>query len=121
MLSAVRLDAGRKPRSGPARPGTRRAPPARPPHAPRVPPRLLNAAWVRRRPIGAVIADICRDLGIGCSHPLWRELQRAIISESGNYARLVSDIIDRATRLIAEAWPAGPRPAALAPVATGPP
>ena len=34
------------------------------------------AAEVRRRPIGAVIADICRDLGIMPNHPLWRELQR---------------------------------------------
>jgi hypothetical protein len=53
------------------------------------------AAWVRRRPIGAVIADICRDLGIVCGHPLWRELQRAITRERGNYFRLVSEIVDR--------------------------
>src|SRR5581483_8778906 len=37
------------------------------------------AAEVRRRPIGAVIADICRDLGIMPSHPLWPELQLAMI------------------------------------------
>ena len=30
------------------------------------------AAEVRRRPIGAVIADICRDLGITPSHKLWQ-------------------------------------------------
>jgi hypothetical protein len=29
------------------------------------------AEAVRHRPIGAVIADICRDLGITQSHPLW--------------------------------------------------
>ena len=33
------------------------------------------AATVRRQPIGAVFADICRDLGIPPSHPLWRELR----------------------------------------------
>jgi hypothetical protein len=32
------------------------------------------AAEVRRRPIGAVIADICRDLRILPSHPLWRDI-----------------------------------------------
>ena len=53
------------------------------------------AAEVRRRPIGAVIADICRDLGITPSHPLWRELQLLIISYGGNLARLVSDMLDQ--------------------------
>ena len=38
------------------------------------------ATKVRRQPIGADIADICRDLGILLSHPLWREL-RAVISD----------------------------------------
>ena len=42
------------------------------------------AAKVRRQPIGAVIADICRDLGIMPSHPLWRELQLVIIREGRN-------------------------------------
>ena len=36
------------------------------------------AAEIRRRPIGAVLADICRDVGILPSHPLMRELQQAI-------------------------------------------
>ena len=53
------------------------------------------AAEVRRRPIGAVIADICRDLGIVPSHPLWRELPLAIIANGGNLATLVKDILNR--------------------------
>ena len=52
------------------------------------------AAEVRRRPIGAVIADICRDLGIMPNHPLWRELRDAIIRYGGSLARLVKDICD---------------------------
>jgi hypothetical protein len=53
------------------------------------------AAAVRRRPIGAVIADICRDLGIVPSNPLWRELPLAIIANGGNLATLVRDILKR--------------------------
>ena len=53
------------------------------------------AAEVRRRPIGAVIADICRDLGIMPSNPLWRELPLAIIGNGGNLATLVKDILNR--------------------------
>lgn len=53
------------------------------------------AAQVRRRPIGAVLADICRDLGILPCHPLWRELQSAIIEYGGSLARLFSDICQR--------------------------
>lgn len=53
------------------------------------------AARVRRQPIGAVFADICRDLGIRPGHSLWRELQRAILLYGGNYARLVIEHLDR--------------------------
>ncbi len=53
------------------------------------------ATAVRRQPIGAVIADICRDLGITPRHPLWRELQLVIIREGGSLARLVSDMLDQ--------------------------
>jgi len=53
------------------------------------------AAEVRRRPIGAVIADICRDLGIMPSHPLWRELSLVINRHGGSLARLFKDICDR--------------------------
>jgi hypothetical protein len=83
------------------------------------------AAEVRRRPIGAVIADICRDLGILPSHPLWRELQHAIIRYDGNLANLVEDFLDRAFQRPAPAWPFTPLPAPAlqspAPAGTGPP
>ena len=66
-------------------------------------PRLANlptpeqiAAKVRRQPIGAVLADICRDLGIAPNHPLWQELRNAINAFGGNYIRLVGDTLDRA-------------------------
>jgi hypothetical protein len=96
--------------------------------APRVrtPPAQLTAeqqiAADRRRPIGAVIADICRDLGILPSHPLWRELQHAINAYGGNYARLVIDVIKRPLLILAEDQPPATQtvlPAAAC--ATGPP
>jgi hypothetical protein len=81
------------------------------------------AAEVRRRPIGAVIADICRDLGIIPTHPLWQELSVAIVWHGGSFNRLFKDIWDRvlplpaARRSIAMAA-AVPAPTAAA---TGPP
>jgi hypothetical protein len=53
------------------------------------------AAQVRRRPIGAVIADICREFGILPSDPLWRELSDAIVENGGNLATLYIDINKR--------------------------
>ena len=80
------------------------------------------AAWVRRRPIGAVIADICRDLGILPSHPLWRELQRAIIRHGGSLAGLVKTMLDRTFPLAAPpALPAVAAPFSPAPAGAGPP
>ena len=78
------------------------------------------AAAVRRRPIGAVIADICRDLGILPNHPLWRELQVVIIREGGNFAVLVKDIITQATRSISERWSASTPPILPPPLAPRP-
>ncbi len=53
------------------------------------------AAEMRRRPVGAVIADICRDLGILPGHKLWRELSLAIIDHGGSLVRLSEDIFKR--------------------------
>jgi hypothetical protein len=85
------------------------------------------AAQVRRRPIGAVLADICRDLGITTAHPLWRELALTIIVNDGNLASLLKDIFKRVsvwlTNPLATEYPkqSPPHlPAAFAP-ATGPP
>jgi hypothetical protein len=87
------------------------------------------AAEIRRRPIGEVIADICRDLGIIPAHPLWEELAQAILCERGRYAALIIDILKRPRRMppaqdwpevtppyLWAAWPHTPTPAS-----TGPP
>ena len=79
------------------------------------------AAKVRRQPIGAVIADICRDLGIGPSHPLWGELRALIEQYDGDYERLLFDIrkqpVPRFEDFPPIASPADPPPSA----STGPP
>jgi hypothetical protein len=84
-------------------------------------------AEFRRRPIGAVLADICRDLGIIPSNPLWRELALVIGENGGNVTRLFRDIGDRMYGAITDppalAPPALPAPCApLAPASgAGPP
>ena len=69
------------------------------------------AADIRRRPVGAVIVDICRDLGIMPGHKLWRELSLAIIDPRGSLTRLTKDIFRRlrmlrpgATVVVDPAW-----------------
>jgi hypothetical protein len=128
---AAHLDAGPSP--GRARSAAK--PRAARPAAAEADPRLAHlptpeqiAAEVRRRPIGAVIADICRDLGIAGSHPLWREVQHAMIKHRGSLFRLVMDIINRPFSLVAR-LPSAVIPAALrtpnlrfeAPGGAGPP
>ena len=106
-------------------------PPEPQPVAPTEDPRLARlpteaeiAAEVRRRPIGAVIVDICRDLGIGpgrLDRAFWEELQRAIILYGGSLVRFVDNLLDPGRR----ADDPGPRWPAAAPrsptPATGPP
>ena len=58
------------------------------------------AAELRRRPIGAVLADICRDLGIVPADPLWPELMSVISENGGNVTRLFLDISKRVIRAI---------------------
>ena len=62
--------------------------------------RLLTAdeiaAKVRRQPIGVVLADICRDLGIARGHPLWDELHLAITLYGGNARRVFMEWLNRA-------------------------
>jgi hypothetical protein len=91
--------------------------PARPPQPPR-PPRptqaeddaaLLRAlptareiaAMIRRRSAGDVIVDICRDLGLDCSHPLWRDIRDAIFFHRGSMAKMMQVWVAKGQALIA--------------------
>jgi hypothetical protein len=129
VRNAARLDAPPRPRAAPAT--AKPAAAARPPAAPPADARLAHlptpeqfAAEVRRRPIGAVIADICRDLGIMPSHPLWREVQMAMIRYGGSLANLVRDLIHQSFQsLVSAAAPAvlaAPSPLP-SPTGAGPP
>jgi hypothetical protein len=81
------------------------------------------AAQMRRRPICAVIAEICRDLGIKPSHPLWRELSWVIFDNGGNVSGLLKHIFkqgslyferwcaERGIDMYAPLWPPQPRAA----------
>lgn len=42
------------------------------------------ADQLRRRPLGAIVADICFDLGIQPGHELWQELYLVILDNGGN-------------------------------------
>jgi len=78
------------------------SPAPRPPRAPRRPPVDEDAelktglpsareiaARLRNRKTGAVIVEICRDLGIACDHPLWREINKAIMFNGGRLANMI--------------------------------
>ena len=58
------------------------------------------AAQIRHRSAGAVIVDICRDLGIDTTHPLWPAIRDAIIGHNGSLARMVTFWIDRLAVLL---------------------
>ncbi len=127
IRNADRLDATPQAASSPRMPRAPRQAPA--PSADEADARLVHlptpeqiAAKIRRQPIGAVIADICRDLGILPSNPLWRELQIAIIREGGNLANLIKDIINQAFPTAPTPPPGSPTPPLrfLAPVRAGP-
>jgi hypothetical protein len=128
--NAARLDAEPTRRGPPAQRRSRSDQPAASPHGTANPdPSDLSleeqiAAEVRGRPIGVVIADICRDLGIVASHPLWREISFAIIREGGHLVPVLRKIADRVYQTLAPEEAAAP-PAWLAPspapASTGPP
>jgi hypothetical protein len=85
------------------------------------------AAEIRRRPVGAVLVDICRDLGIMADHPLWRELNLAIILHGGGLGAFFRDMCQRAFATWRDAMNAVAAPLAsspplsLEPACTGPP
>lgn len=56
------------------------------------------AAEVRRRPIGAVIADICDDLGLtplSCGPEFWCELQSIVFDYGGSFVRWIAKFMQR--------------------------
>jgi hypothetical protein len=123
-LPRVSASPPRRPRAAPPVP---RCPSDADSRIARLPTPEQIAAEVRRRPIGAVIADICREFGIMPDNPLWRELSMAIVMNGGDLNALLTDIFKRvytatAKRTAAErtASPA-PCPRSAKPSATGPP
>jgi hypothetical protein len=133
---AAHLDAPPQAASSP------RGPRARPPAAPAaveatdptfapMPTPAQFAAEVLRRPIGAVIAEICRDLGIRPGDPIWQEVLLAIVDHDGDFIDLLEDIAERSGEPFAEIWslawqeppasePASPQPSTTS-VFTRPP
>jgi hypothetical protein len=133
-LGPIRLPAIRVPgaaRLAPppdAPPDPQRANPAEDPRLARLPTEEEIAAEVRRRPVSAVIVDICRDLGIApgdLDRAFWDELRHAIIAYGGSLAgffsnlhrRLFAFALGELTDRADPGWP--PAPAGLP--ATGPP
>ena len=81
-----------------AQPGSQPAENAEHPRLARLPTDQEIAAEVRRRPVGAVIADICRDLGIApgqLDRAFWDELSHAIISYGGSLAGFLGNLSRR--------------------------
>lgn len=89
------------PRSPACASGTRPPRPAtdREPDPDNLPTAEMIAEAIRHRPVGAVLADICRDFGIIPSHPAWREMFEFIICCDGNLAPLISDLTARMHRV----------------------
>jgi hypothetical protein len=125
--SAARADP--QPRQPPA--PLQRAPRAAPPQAgpaaapdpllARLPTPEEIAADMRRKPVGVVLLDICRDLGITADHPLWCELNLAIIMHGGGLAAFFKDIWQRVNATWRAALNAPAVSPAPDPVCTGPP
>ncbi|HEY2618203.1 MAG TPA: hypothetical protein VGI78_12750 [Acetobacteraceae bacterium] len=109
-----------------AAPESQSADPTEDPRLARLPTEAEIAAEVRRRPVGAVIADICRDLGVlpgQLDRAFWDELSRAIIIYGGSLACFLPSLRRRLFGLGSDRtepeWPAA-RPRLTAPT-TGPP
>ena len=102
-------------------------PRVRRPSLPDLPTAAEIAAALRHRPAAAVIADICRDLGIVPAHPLWRDVMVVLSGHGGNFVAFFKDVVHRLftaprdpSPVDADEWPAlGPHPAAAC--GTGPP
>jgi hypothetical protein len=128
----IRLPAVRGPRAArqAAPPAPHPADPAEDPRLARLPTEEEIAAEVRRRPVGAVIVDICLDLGIAPGHldrAFWDEINHAIMMYGGSLARFFTNLHERLfacftgedTGRADPGWPAAPP--RLPAAATGPP
>jgi hypothetical protein len=127
----LREEAAAEERAAPAEHAPRTPQPTKP-RVSRVTPQLRDmptpeeiAEAVRHRPVGAVIVDICQDLGIGPSHPLWGEVMMVVTEFGGNFVALVNHVTDRLlwwstdpTAFEDAGWPASQAAAACG---TGPP
>jgi hypothetical protein len=109
-----------------APPEPQRADHAEDPRLARLPTEEEIAAEVRRRPVGAVIADICRDLGIApgrLDRAFWDEISHAIIMYGGSLAGFLRNLFARRSGDLSDGaapgWPAAPP--RLPSLATGPP
>lgn len=105
VARAAQEDARKSAATAPAARSHRRPRPARPraprtycdnPLLARLPSVEEIAAEIRRRPIGAVIEDICFDLGIVPADPLWREATEALMLNGGLLSRLFKATAERA-------------------------
>ena len=135
-LEAKLLSSSARPSGDPAparAPADRAQRPAGPrakrPALPDVPTAEEIAAALRGRPAAAVIADICRDLGIAPGHPLWNEVMWVVAEAGGGFIKLLKDTMARvfgcpATSGADQApgWAvAAPHPHPVAALGTGPP
>jgi hypothetical protein len=126
---AVALDKGRRPRCARSAPSPKA--PASPPAGAaepllaQLPTAEQIAAEIRRRPIGAVIAEIYLNLGIQPSHELWLDVKEAMLEFGGSLVKLLNEIFDRTLGPIPSARSLSPPPAPAvqspAPSGTGPP
>ena len=123
--SAAPLPAAHRPRAAGQSAEPQSADPSQDPRLALLPTEAEIAAEVRHRPVGAVIANICRDLGIApgdLDRAFWDEIALAIIDYGGSLSGFFADLnkqvfaIDPGERsdLPDPPWPA-PEPA------TGPP
>jgi hypothetical protein len=127
-VAPIRLPTIRAP--GAARPEPQRAEHTEDPRLARLPTEEEIAAEMRRRPIGAVIVDICCDLGIApgdLDRGFWDEINLAIIMYGGSIVRFFNDRRRRSSAFLfgdnsGGADPGWPAPPSRLPVpATGPP
>jgi hypothetical protein len=109
VRNASRIDAAGRPRGTPAPRRPRAVPAAAEAKSPiarlPTPPRIV--AEVHGQRIGAVLGDICRELGILPGHPLWNDLSLAVDEFGGAWLRLWKDATSRMFRPFVEDWPPG--------------